>query len=389
MARRNASELALARSAEPLYQEIRTVLESARAGAYRAVNAAMVQAYWHVGRLIVEHEQKGRHRAGYGEAVVATLAERLTRDLGRGFDERNLWYMRKFFLAFPILNAPRSELPASTKPGTEHSETRIGHAPHDQSAMVSTRHFPTLHLELSWTHYRLLLGVEDPAAREWYMREAADQHWSTRQLERQISVLYYERLLASRKKELVRQEAAAKLATIEPEQFIRDPYILEFLDLKDYPALRESTVEQAIIANLQAFLLELGKGFSFVARQKRMRFDDEDFYVDLVFYNYLLKCFVLVDLKVGKLTHQDIGQMEAYVRMFDAHERPKGDNPTIGLLLCSRKNEAIAKYSVLSENRQIFAAKYVKVLPTEQELSREIERERRLIDARQAGEERL
>jgi predicted nuclease of restriction endonuclease-like (RecB) superfamily len=244
----------------------------------------------------------------------------------------------------------------------------------------------TLLPELSWTHYRLLLGVEDPAAREWYMREAADQHWSTRQLERQISVLYYERLLASRKKEPVQEEAAARLATVEPEQFIRDPYVLEFLDLKDYPALRESTIEQAIIANLQAFLLELGKGFSFVARQKRMRFDEEDFYVDLVFYNYLLKCFVLVDLKVGKLTHQDIGQMESYVRMFDAHERPKGDNPTIGLLLCSRKNEAIAKYSVLSENRQIFAAKYVKLLPTEQELTREIERERRLIDAHRAGQ---
>jgi predicted nuclease of restriction endonuclease-like (RecB) superfamily len=218
------------------------------------------------------------------------------------------------------------------------------------------------------------------------MNEAAEQHWSTRQLERQISVLYYERLLASSKKGPVRKEAATKLATVDPARFIRDPYVLEFLNLKDYPALRESTIEQVIIENLQAFLLELGKGFSFVARQKRMRFDDEDFYVDLVFYNYLLKCFVLIDLKVGKLTHQDIGQMESYVRMFDAHARPEGDNPTIGLILCSRKNEAIAKYSVLSEARQIFAAKYVKVLPTERELKREIERERRLVDARDADE---
>jgi len=354
----------LARSAEPLYQEIRAVLESARASAYRAVNAAMVQAYWHVGRLIVGHEQEGRRRAGYGKAVIATLAERLTRDLGRGFDERNLWYMRSFYLAFPNLNAPRSESAGLETPAT-------------------------IRPELSWTHYRLLLSVENPAAREWYINEAAAQHWSTRQLERQISVLYYERLLASRKKAPVREEAAAKLATVAPEHFIRDPYVLEFLDLKDYPALRESSIEQAIIDNLQAFLLELGKGFSFVARQKRMRFADEDFYVDLVFYNYLLKCFVLVDLKVGKLTHQDIGQMESYVRMFDAHARPDGDNPTIGLLLCSRKNEAIAKYSVLSENRQIFAAKYVKVLPTEQELTREIERERRLIDAHREGGENL
>ena len=214
------------------------------------------------------------------------------------------------------------------------------------------------------------------------MNEAADQNWATRQLDRQISVLYYERLLASREKAPVRKEAREKLAAVTPEQFIRDPYVLEFLNLRDYPALRESAVEQAIIENLQAFLLELGKGFSFVARQKRLRFEEEDFYVDLVFYNYLLRCFVLVDLKVGKLTHQDIGQMDSYVRMFDAHARPPRDNPTIGLILCSRKNEAIAKYSVLSENKQVFAAKYVKVLPTEAELRHELERERRLLDKR-------
>ncbi|HYI09280.1 MAG TPA: PDDEXK nuclease domain-containing protein [Thermoanaerobaculia bacterium] len=378
--RRKAAARKPDRSAEPLYREIRAVLEAARSGAYRAVNAAMVQAYWNVGRLIVEHEQQGRHRAGYGEAVIATLAGRLTRDLGPGFDERNLRYMRAFHLAFPILNALRSESPTSGKRNALRSESAIRHAPRDES--------PGLRSELSWTHYRLLLSVDDPAARDWYMHEAADQHWSTRQLERQISVLYYERLLASRRKPPVRKEAMARLAALEPEQFIRDPYVLEFLDLKDYPALRESSVEQAIIENLQAFLLELGKGFSFVARQKRLRFEEEDFYVDLVFYNYLLKCFVLIDLKVGKLTHQDIGQMDSYVRMFDEHARPEGDNPTIGLILCSRKNEAIAKYSVLSEARQIFAAKYVKVLPTERELTREIERERRLIDARQAERER-
>jgi predicted nuclease of restriction endonuclease-like (RecB) superfamily len=384
MARRSGSSLA--GETEPLYREIRAVLESARSHAYRAVNAAMVRAYWQVGRLIVEHEQKGRRRAGYGEAVIATLAKRLTQDLGRGFDERNLWYMRRFHLAFPILNAPRSELPDSKTRKAARPELEIRHAGDESQATAQS--LPALRAELSWTHYRLLLGVEDPEARAWYMREAADQHWSTRQLERQISVLYYERLLASRAKAPVRKEAAARLAAMEPEQFIRDPYVLEFLDLKEYAALRESAVEQAIIDNLQSFLLELGKGFSFVARQKRMRFDDEDFYVDLVFYNYLLRCFVLIDLKVGKLAHQDIGQMESYVRMFDAHARPEGDNPTIGLILCSRKNEAIAKYSVLSEGRQIFAAKYVKVLPTERELAREIERERRLIDARHADEER-
>ena len=363
MAKRKTLDPSLARSAEPLYREIRAVLESARAGAYRAVNAAMVQAYWNIGRLIVEHEQGGRKRAAYGEAVLHNLSQRLTTDFGKGFTTTNLKYMRSFYLAFPIRHALRGE---SAAPGEANALLRP---------------------ELSWTHYRLLLSVEDPQARDWYLREAVEQHWSTRQLERQISVLYYERLLASRRKPPVRKEAAAKLASVEPEQVIRDPYVLEFLNLKDYPALRESAVEQAIIDNLQAFLLELGKGFSFVARQKRMRFEDEDFHVDLVFYNYVLRCFVLIDLKVGKLTHQDIGQMESYVRMFDAHARPEGDNPTIGLILCSRKNEAIAKYSVLNDARQIFAAKYVKVLPTERELASEIERERRLADARHADEE--
>jgi len=358
-----------------LYRAVRAVLDQARASAYRTVNVAMVRAYWQVGQLIVEHEQKGHERAAYGEAVLEELSRRLTAEFGRGFDVTNLRKMRQFYRMFEIRDAVR----------LEWGKTKRG-APRLVSAVETIRH--TAHDELSWTHYRLLMQVEDPAAREWYMHEAVDQQWSTRQLDRQISVLYYERLLASRKKAPVRRDAAAKLSRVEPEQFIRDPYVLEFLDLKDYPALRESVVEQAIIDNLQMFLLELGKGFSFVARQKRVRFEDEDFYVDLVFYNYLLKCFVLVDLKVGKLTHQDIGQMESYVRIFDAHARPEGDNPTIGLILCSRKNEAIAKYSVLSEARQIFAAKYVKVLPTERELSIEIERERRLVDARYADEER-
>ena len=214
------------------------------------------------------------------------------------------------------------------------------------------------------------------------MNEAADQNWSTRQLDRQISTLYYERLLASREKEPVKQEAAGKLARLEPEYFIRDPYVLEFLNLKDYPGLRESTVEQAIIDKLQEFLLELGKGFSFVARQKGMRFGDEDFYVDLVFYNFILKCFVLIDLKLGKLTHQDIGQMDGYVRMYEEHAKVEGDNPTIGLILCSQKNEAIARYSVLNNSKQLFASKYMLYLPTEKELEEELKRERQKIEGK-------
>jgi len=327
----------------------------------------MVIAYWHIGREIVEQEQGGRKRAAYGETVLETLSRRLVLEVGRGFDVTNLRKMRQFYRMFEIRDALRLE-----------SGRTKQDAPRLVSGREEVRH-TAIH-ELSWSHYRLLMQVDNPQAREWYMREAASQNWSTRQLERQIAVLYYERLLASRRKGPVRKEAADKVAAIAPEQFIRDPYVLEFLDLRDYPALRESSVEQAIIDNLQAFLLELGRGFSFVSRQKRIRFEDEDFYVDLVFYNYVLKCFVLIDLKVGKLTHQDIGQMDSYVRIFDAHARTPGDNPTIGLILCSRKNEAIAKYSVLSENKQIFAAKYVKVLPTEAELRQELERERRVLE---------
>jgi predicted nuclease of restriction endonuclease-like (RecB) superfamily len=360
---------------ESLYREVRSVLEQARASAYRAVNATMVQAYWHIGRLVVQHEQKGKARAQYGESVISSLAARLSLEYGRGFDERNLWYMRRFYLGFPILNAARSESPGLRLRATMRRTRSIRDAAGDESLVLRP--------ELSWTHYRLLLGVEDRAAREWYMHEAAGQRWSTRQLARQISVFYYERLLASRRKATVRKEARDKLAAVAPAQFIRDPYVLEFLDLREYPALRESKIEQAIIDNLQTFLLELGKGFSFVARQKRMRFDDEDFYVDLVFYNYLLRCFVLIDLKVGGLTHQDIGQMDGYVRMFDAQARPKGDNPTIGLILCSKKNEAIARYSVLAEGRRIFAARYLKVLPSEEALRRELERERGLVEMRE------
>lgn len=364
----------------PLYRDIRDVLDVARNGAYRAVNTAMVHSYWHVGRLIVEHEQKGKKRAEYGAELIADLAERLTADFGKGFTVSNIKNMRQFFLYFPIRHALRGESTPDSKAKTREKRSPTELVPILHALRAESG--PELRTELSWTHYRYLLTVENAEARMWYMNEAADEHWSTRQLERQISTQYYDRLLASRKKTPVRKEAKGKLAKLTPEQFIRDPYVLEFLDLQDYPALRESTIEQAIIDNLRHFLLELGKGFCFVARQKRIRFEDDDFFIDLVFYNYLLKCFVLLDLKVGKLTHQDIGQMESYVRVFDAHMRPEGDNPTIGLILCSKKNEAIAKYSVLSEGKQIFASKYVHVLPTEESLKLELERERRQFEER-------
>ena len=353
-----------------LYREIRAVLQDARHSAYRAVNFAMVRAYWQIGYLIVEHEQAGQVRAEYGRAVLRGLSDRLTQEFGRGYSIQALRNMRQFYRTFSKRSAVRSESLQTTQ-------------------LASSQHFDAyavLRNELTWTHYKMLIRVENTAARQWYMNEAAEQNWSTRQLSRQIATLYYERLLASRERKSVEQEAEGKMAALEPEHFIRDPYVLEFLNLRDYPALRESRVEQAIIDKLQHFLLELGKGFSFVARQKRMRFEDEDFYIDLVFYNYILKCFVLIDLKIGSLTHQDIGQMDGYVRMYEDLYKVKGDNPTIGLILCSKKNEAIARYSVLSDNKQLFASKYMLHLPTEEELRLELERERKMIEAIQADE---
>jgi predicted nuclease of restriction endonuclease-like (RecB) superfamily len=320
------------------------VIQESRHIVSRVANSAMVDAYWQVGYLIVEDEQKGRRKAEYGKAVLEELALKLTREYGCGYDASNLRNMRSFYLAFPIRDALRHEL--------------------------------------SWTHYRRLLSIENEDARIWYMNEAANSMWSTRQLDRQISTLYYDRLLASHDKKIVIEEAEEKLQKVIPEEFIKDPYILEFLNLKDYPALRESDIEKSLINNLQDFLMELGNGFCFVARQKRMRFDDEDFYVDLVFYNSIIKCYVLIDLKLGKLTHQDVGQMDSYIRMFDALTKQDDDNPTIGLILCSEKNEAIAKYSVLNDAKQIFASKYKLTLPTEEELQTELNKARKIIEER-------
>lgn len=329
-----------------IYSEIKEALLASRSQAYSAVNYAMVYAYWHIGRIIVEHEQNGSLRAEYGKEVLKNLSDRLTEEFGKGFDVRNLRNMRAFFLTFPKWNAVRSEL--------------------------------------TWTHYRLLLRVEDEAARNWYLEESVRSGWSSRQLERQISTLYYDRLLASREKAPVIAETEQLIQPLGAEEFIKDPYVLDFLDLKNYPALRESDLEQALIDKLQEFLLELGRGFCFVARQKLMRYDDEDFYLDLVFYHSILKCYVIIDLKIGKLTHGDVGQMDSYIRMFDSLYKNSDDNPTIGIILCSQKNEAIVRYSVLNDEKQIFASKYRLTLPTTEELKREIEDERRRIEG--AGE---
>ncbi|HAL56636.1 MAG TPA: DUF1016 domain-containing protein [Bacteroidetes bacterium] len=351
------------------YQSVAEVLRTARSNAYRAVNFAMVQAYWHVGRMIVEEEQQGQKRAGYGKALIQELSVGLTAEFGSGFGSTNLAYFRRFYLAFPIFH-------------TVCEKSADGSI----NAVESAKGATPWHL-LTWSHFKLLLRVEKPEARDYYAREAAEQNWSVRALERQINSLYYERLHMSRRKKAVIDEMQQKTAHLapNPKDFIKDPYVLEFLGLKDNPDFRESDLEQAIIGKLQAFMLELGKGFAFVARQQRISTDTKDFFIDLVFYNYLLKCFVLIDLKTGELAHQDIGQMDMYVRLYEDKYKSKDDNPTIGIILCTDKDETVVKYSVLKENKQLFASKYKLYLPTEQELIEEIEREKAMI-VRERGE---
>ena len=327
--------------ANVLATKIENIIRESRRSAYRAIDFTMVMAYWNIGKAIVEDELHWE-RAEYGKNILKNISKRLTKEFGKGFDERELRKMCQFYKCFEIRDSLRPEL--------------------------------------SWTHYRRLISVKNQEARIWYMNEAANSVWSTRQLDRQISTLYYDRLLASHDKKIVTDEAEEKLQKIIPEDIIKDPYILEFLNLKDYPALRESDIEKSLINNLQDFLMELGNGFCFVARQKRMRFEDEDFYVDLVFYNSIIKCYVLIDLKLGKLTHQDVGQMDSYIRMFDALTKQDDDNPTIGLILCSEKNEAIAKYSVLNDAKQIFASKYKLTLPTEEDLQIELNKARKRLE---------
>ena len=333
-----------------LVEPIAQIIEQARGQVRQAVNSAMVHSYWHIGEMIVEHEQQGASRAEYGTQQLQVLSTQLTERLGKGFDVRNLRNMRAFYQAFPIRNALRTEL--------------------------------------SWTHYRSLLRIDNSSARQWYLQEAISQNWSARALDRQISKLYYERLLASQDKALVEAEAKAHTEPLAKslKDYLRDPYILDFLNLQD-KSYQESELEQAIISNIQQFLLELGKGFAFVERQQRIRFADEDFYIDLVFYNFKLKCFLLVDLKLGKLKHQDIGQMDTYVRLYDEQHKGSDDNPTIGLVLCSEKSEAVVKYSVLSEQKQLFSAKYLPYLPTEEQLKHELKRERANAMAQLAAKE--
>jgi predicted nuclease of restriction endonuclease-like (RecB) superfamily len=330
------------------YSAVTSVLRSARRRALNAVNSTMVETYWKLGRLIVEEEQQGNTRAEYGAYLIRDLARRLMQEFGRGYSVPNLKNFRQFYLAFPA----------------------------DRTGAIGY----TLCSQLTWSHYRALMRVADAAARAWYLREAIEQGWVVRTLVRQINSFAYQRTLKSRQcAASMPKKRNHKAAVLEPREFIKDPYVLEFLDVGPTATLHETTLEQAIIGRLQDFMLELGKGFAFVGRQYRVSTETKHFFIDLVFYNYILKCFVLVDLKTGDLTHQDIGQMDMYVRVFEDTVKGADDNPTIGLILCSDKDRSLVKYSVLNESRQLFASKYRPYLPSEAELQAELERERTLV----------
>ena len=326
---------------QQFYEQIKRILSEARNKVYQTANFAMVEAYWNIGKSIVE-QQGGEEKAEYGVRLIAELSKQMSTDFGKGFTVANLKNMRQFYLIFPKSYALRSEL--------------------------------------SWTHYRLLMRVENKNARRFYIEEAIKSNWSTRQLERQINSFFYERLLSSQNKEKVSEEIQKLEPAKIPEDIIRDPYVLEFLGLNPKDDFYESDLEEALITHLQKFLLELGRGFSFVARQKRITFDGRHFRIDLVFYNYILKCFVLIDLKIGDLTHQDLGQMQMYVHYYERELMNKGDNPPIGIVLCADKSESIVKYTLPENETQIFASKYKLYLPSEEELSQELQREYRALE---------
>ena len=332
---------------EKLYRLVKKVVDASYRFVSVAANAALVKRNWEIGRLIVEDEQGGKRKADYGKAVLEGLANRLTVEYGEGYTLTNLKYMRQFYLAFPI-----------------------GHALRD---------------ELNWTHYRILMRVDDPIAREWYMNECVAGAWGTRDLDRQVSTQAYFRLLANanpdrrrKVKEVPLTPIPAKPKSLVPADFIKNPMMLEFLSLPQDVKIRETKLESAIISHLKDVLMELGRGFSFVARQKHMRSGSDDFFIDLVFYNYILKCFFLFDLKMGKVTHKDVGQMDMYRRMYDDQVCSEDDNPTVGIILCDETDEAIARYSILHDNKNMFAVKYSKVLPPDEVLRREIENQKEL-----------
>lgn len=331
--------------------EIKKILKNARQKAYTAVNSAMVEAYWKIGKRIVEEEQNGKERAEYGKEILQNLSKELTEEFGKGYSYRTLREIRQFYLMFSDFEKWR-----------------------------------TVSAKLTWSHFQKVLRVSDEKARIFYLTEAAENMWSVRTLDRNISTLYYNRIVASIDKKIVENEMKEKIKKLQAEEFIKNPVVLEFLDLPTNMSYTENELEKALTDDIQKFMMELGKGFAFVERQQHIRTENSDFYIDLVFYNYILKCFVIVELKTEKLTHQDIGQLDMYIRMYDDLKKQENDNPTIGLLLCTETDRTIIKYSVLNDNKNLFASKYVNYLPSEEELINEIERQKTLFESRNNNE---
>lgn len=342
--------------ASNVISDIKQIVALSRQQAYAAVNQAMVQAYWQIGERIVEEEQQGKERADYGKQLLKQLSVALTEEFGKGFSVQNIYYFRQFYLTFP----------------------EIFHTPCGK--------FATPWRILTWSHYRRLLSVTNDDARNWYLREASEQMWSYATLNRNISTQYYERLLMSQQKEPVINEMKALTKDFDADklEFVKNPMVTEFLGMSPNKAFVEEELETAILNNLQKFLLELGKGFSFVERQKLVRTEKDKYFIDLVFYNFRLKCFVLIDLKVGKITHQDVGQMKMYVNMYDKLVRGEDDNPTLGIVLCSETDEDIAEYW-LNDEQNIFMSKYLLMLPSKKELKQEIERQKALFALQQGN----
>ena len=329
-----------------LLSDVRSIVEQGLQRAYQGVNVVMVKTYWQVGRRIVEEEQQGEKRAEYGKQIISLLSEDLSKSYSKGFTARDLRSYRQFYLSFKDLEICHSRVP-----------------------------------NLSWTHFRTMLRVTDDDARYWYMREAAQEMWSVRTLDRNIASQYYYRLLQSPKKEEVIAEMKRLTAPLQdPRELVKSPVVAEFLGLPSNAAFTETELEKAIIHHLKDFLLEFGKGFAFVAEQQHIRTDENDYFIDLVFYNYLLKSFVLIDLKTTRLSYQDVGQMDMYLKMYDELKRTEGDNPTVGIILCSETDGDVVRYSTLAKNDKLFAAKYLTYLPTEEQLKREIEQQKLLFE---------
>lgn len=328
-----------------IVSDVKSIIDSAQKRAFQSVNAVLVTRNWFLGKRIVEEELSGERTDRYGKEIIASLSDELTKEYGKGFDKSSLYKFAKFYQKYPKIVdslSPQSKL-------------------------------------LSWTHYRVLLQVEDEDAREWYGNEAFDQAWSVRTLQRNISTQYYYRMLKTQNPIAVEQEMKELTSKYQNKlEFIKNPVIAEFLGMQEDTSYLESDLEQCIIDNLQKFLMELGKGYAFVARQQHIHTEKEDYYIDLVFYNYILKCFVLIDLKTKKITHQDVGQMDMYIRMYDELKKSEDDNPTLGIVLCSDTDEDIARYSVLHDNEQLFASKYKLYLPSEEELKAEIETQKEM-----------